>query len=110
MCSATGRTGRVKINNAQSTTCRNQFLVHELQEIGAKALIFFGANAQEFAMGKTTLLWAVRKWKLHDREYFVLRVPHTSPTPFNTHGGRGANYITPIKELFRQAGININVG
>lgn len=110
MCCMTGKSGRIKINNKQAATCREQFLVRELLDIDARALVFFGKNAQRFALGETTPLWSVSIKKLKERDYFVLRVPHTSPISFNTHGGKGINYIAPFMDFFRQANIQSYAG
>lgn len=110
MCCVTGKTGRVKINDKQAATCRETFLFQELAAVEARGLIFFGANAQEFVLGESTPLWSVNKKQLNGREYWVLRVPHTSPTAFNTHGGKGENYLAPFEELQRKANIQNNAG
>lgn len=110
MCSTTGKTGRVNVNDRQAKVCRERFLVKELQAVKARALIFFGENAQRYALGKTTPLWSIHKEQLNDSSYWVMRVPHTSPTPFNTHGGRGQNYIVPFNELCQRASISVKTG
>ncbi len=107
MCSLTGKSGRVKINKDQAVKCIDQFLIHEILKVGARALVFFGENAQKFALGETTPLWAIRKRNIKQCEYLIMRVPHTSPTPFNTHGGKGHRYKDPFRELLCQAGIFI---
>lgn len=102
MCFATGTTGRVKINARQVAVCRETFLFNELAAVNARGLVFFGANAQEFVLGESTPLWLVVKKRLNSRDYWVLRVPHTSPTSFNTHGGKGAHYLAPFQDLQRK--------
>lgn len=103
LCSETGRTGRVRINARQAEECVGTFLLDELQIVKPRALVFFGANAQRYVLGKTTPLWEIHQEQLSGHPYLVMRVPHTSPTPFNTHGGGGNKYIEPFKELNRRA-------
>lgn len=107
MCAATGRTGRVKVHDKQADRCRRRFLERELVEVGARALIFFGVNAQQYTIGRCSSLWSIERQCIGSQDYWMIRVPHTSPTPFNTHGAKGDNYVAPFKELCRQAGIEI---
>ena len=105
MCCATGKTGRVQVEYQQAEACRERFLVHELLAVKAQALVFFGKNAQKYVLGQITPLWSIDKKQLIDNSYWVMRVPHTSPTSFNTYGGKGQNYIVPFKKLCQRAGI-----
>lgn len=106
-CSDTGKTGRVRINDKQTALCRDRFIMKELQAVNARALIFFGINAQKYTLGWTTHLWEIHEVQLNCVSCWVMRVPHTAPTPFNTHGGRGQNYIAPFNELCRRANIRV---
>jgi len=107
VCAVTGRTGRVKVNDEQADRCRGLFLEHELVEVGARAVMFFGVNAQQYTIGRSTPLWSIERQCIGSQDYWSMRVPHTSPTPFNTHGARGRNYNAPFWKLCRQAGIEI---
>lgn len=62
--------------------------------------MFFGENAQRYAMDKITMLWNVQEETLAGRHYFVMRVPHTSPQSFNTHGRKGLKYIEAFDQLY----------
>ena len=102
ICCTTGTTGRVKINARQAAVCRKTFLFNELTAVNARGLVFFGANAQEFVLGESTPLWSIVRKQLNSLDYWVLRVPHTSPTSFNTHGGKGRHYLAPFQDLQRK--------
>jgi len=106
-CDATGKTGRVNVNNLQAAKCRERFLVKELVAVNASVLVFFGKNAQRYALGRTTPLWRIHREQLNGSSFWVMRVPHTSPPSFNTYGGRGRNYIAPFNVLCRRASISI---
>ena len=104
-CAETGKTGRVAINDRQVKTCVDRFLLKELAILRPKALVFFGTKPQRYVCGHTTEPWACTEAKVGDRSYWMMRVPHTSPTSYNTHGGVGAAYIEPFKNLKARAGI-----
>ena len=105
VCSMTGKTGRVIVNDQQVFVCRERFLVKELQAVKARALVFFGVNAQRYSLGFITPLWEISNKLINGTNYWVMRVPHTSPSSFNTYGGKGQNYIAPFNELCRRANI-----
>ena len=104
-CAETGKTGRVAINARQVKTCVDRFLLKELTILRPKALVFFGTAPQTYVCGYTTAMWMCTEAVLGDRPYWMMRVPHTSPQPFNTHGKRGRAYIEPFKTLKVRAGI-----
>lgn len=104
-CAKTGKTGRVAINARQVKTCVDRFLLKELSILRPKAVVFFGKASQEYVCGYTTAMWVCNEAVLGGRPYWVMRVPHTSPQPFNTHGKRGRAYIEPFKTLKVRAGI-----
>lgn len=95
----TGQSGRIVVSLAQANTCVKTFLVRELDILGTRGIVFFGTNAQSYVLGQTTALWKVCARQINGRDYVVLRVPHTSPTAFNTHGHSGAAYVAPFEEL-----------
>ena len=98
-CAVTGRSGRVAIGETQATTCRSRFLLRELAIIKPVALVFFGEFPQRYVLGKSTPLWKLSQVSLAGVTYWVMRVPHTSPTAFNTHGGQGEKYKLPFQDL-----------
>jgi hypothetical protein len=104
-CAETGKTGRIAINDRQVKTCVDRFLLKELAILRPKALVFFGTAPQESVCGYTTETWACTEAKVGDRSYWMMRVPHPSPTSYNTHGGVGAAYVEPFKNLRARAGI-----
>ena len=104
-CAETGKTGRVAINDRQVKTCVDRFLLKELAILRPKALVFFGTAPQKHVCRYTTETWACTEAKVGDRSYWMMRVPHPSPTSYNTHGGVGAAYIDPFKNLKARAGI-----
>jgi len=99
----TGKTGRISIPGWQVGNCVQKFLQRELALVAPWAVVFFGKNAQQYAMGTVTGLWEIRKSRVGERFYSTMRVPHTSPQAFNTHGRGGNAYVEPFKELLRRA-------
>jgi hypothetical protein len=104
-CAVTGKTGRVEINERQVKACVDRFLLKELSILRPKALVFFGKAPQKYVCGYTTDPWMCTEAVVGDRSYWMMRVPHPSPTSYNTHGGLGAAYIEPFKTLKVRAGI-----
>ncbi|WP_369952024.1 uracil-DNA glycosylase family protein [Ralstonia syzygii] len=95
----TGKSGRVVVPAEQASTCIKTFLLREFDILGTRGIVFFGANAQRYVLGNETPLWTVSVQPVGGRDYVVLRVPHTSPTAFNTHGRRGEAYVGPFREF-----------
>ncbi len=95
----TGKTGRIVLPANQVETCTENFLANELRIVNPKALVFFGINAQRYVLNEQTPLWDLATRPFGGREYVFMRVPHTSPESFNTHGDMGRTYIEPFKRL-----------
>ncbi len=104
-CAMSGRTGRVAINDRQVRTCTTTFFLQELAIIRPKAVVFFGEAPQRYVLGRVTAPWEPQNLAIGGRMYWVMRVPHTSPQSFNTHGGAGANYVAPFQKLVQRAGL-----
>ena len=102
-CAVTGKTGRVVIGEIQVRNCMSKFLLRELVVIKPVALVFFGEAPQQNVLGYTTPVWAAQPASIADATYWVMRVPHTSPQSFNTHGGKGDKYIAPFRNLMEWA-------
>lgn len=109
VCSDTGQTGRIDINEKQARACRELFLVNELIAVKARSIIFFGNNSQRYTLNGTTPLWSISDAYIKNTKYSIMRVPHTSPTSFNTHGRNGQEYIKAFNELCKYANINIKL-
>ena len=97
--SETGATGRITLPSRQVRTCTNHFLANELEIVKSKAIVFFGTNAQRYVLDEVTPVWQCFTRQFAERDYIVMRVPHTSPQAFNTYGHRGQAYIEPFKKL-----------
>jgi hypothetical protein len=104
-CAVTGETGPVAINAEQATKCGDLYLIRELAILQPKALVFFGKAPQEYACGYATPTWECTQAAIGGRSYWMMRVPHPSPTSYNTHGGGGASYVEPFNRLKALAGI-----
>jgi len=104
-CALTGQAGRVTINPEQSENCVDRYLARELAILRPQALVFFGKAPQEYALGYATPTWQAIQATISGATYWMMRVPHTSPTSYNTHGRVGAGYVEPFKQLKTLAGI-----
>jgi hypothetical protein len=98
-CAVTGATGRVAIGKKQTEICVSRFLLRELTIIKPSALVFFGEAPQLNVLGYATPIWDTVSAVIGEHTYLVMRVPHTSPTAFNTHGGKSEKYREPFRKL-----------
>jgi hypothetical protein len=101
----TGRTGRVTIGRRQSERCVERFFIQELALIKPVALVFFGEKPQSYVLGRVTPAGEIHRATVGGIAYWVLRVPHTAATSFNTHGQRGHYYKGPFQLLLKSAGL-----
>jgi hypothetical protein len=101
----TGEAGGIEVGGQQARTCISTFLHRELAIIQPKALVFFGEPPYRYVVGNRIDPWEVRSTPIDGRTYWVMRVPHTTATPFNSHGGKGAKYIEPFRRLLTCAGL-----
>lgn len=97
--SETGLSGRVVVGRDQADACIKNFLLRELEACNTKGVIFFGVNAAKYVLGIETKAWVLERRLIGSRQYWVMRVPHTSPESYNTHGKNGQAYIEPFKRL-----------
>ena len=107
-CAVTGQTGRVAIGETQARKCVSRFLSQELAIIRPSALIFFGEAPERNVLGYSTPLWVAHQASVAGESYWVMRVPHTSPTSFNTHGGRGEHYREPFQKLLSASHLRLD--
>ena len=98
-----GLTGRIAVPAWQARTCVGTFLTRELEAVRSRAIVFFGRNAQTYVLDEVTPLWEICARTVGERLYSVMRVSHTSPEAFNTHGKKGAAYVEPFKKLLAAA-------
>jgi hypothetical protein len=101
----TGKPGGIEVGGDQARTCISAFLHQELAIIQPKALVFFGKLPYQYVVGDKIEPWEVRSIPIAGRTYWVMRVPHTTATPFNSYGGKGKNYIEPFRQLLTSAGL-----
>lgn len=94
-----GQTGRITISNWQAKNCIENYLLRELEITKPRGLVFFGKNAQHYVLNEFTPSWEVHSREVGGRTYKIMRVPHTSPEAFNTHGKKGQSYFQPFKQL-----------
>ena len=99
-CAATGQTGQIKIGSHQVQACLNRFFYEELSILQPRVILFFGKNPDDYVTGRSGKLWAFRQEVINGKTYDVVRVPHTTSRPFNTHGKGGQAYQVKLKNLF----------
>lgn len=99
-CAVSGATGQVEIGLAQAEQCKRNFFFKELELLKPKALVMFGANPDKFITGRVGKIWVVRDEMVNGQIYKVVRVPHTTATPFNTHGKRGQAYKEKLPDFW----------
>ncbi len=102
-CAATGQTGQIEIRHEQASRCQQQFFFKELEILQPKVLVLFGANTDKFVTGKAGPTWKLRREVINGKTYAVVRVPHTTATPFNTHGKKGQAYKDKLADLWEEA-------
>jgi len=101
-CAASGKTGQIEIGREQVSRCHQQYFFKELDILHPKVLVLFGANTDKFITGKAGPSWKLRQEVVNGRTYTVVRVPHTTATPFNTHGKKGLAYKEKLADLWEE--------
>lgn len=102
-CATTGQTGQIEIGHEQALCCQQRYFFKELEILQPTVLVIFGANADKFVTGKAGPTWKMRHAVIDGKSYSVVRVPHTTATPFNTHGKKGQAYKERLAHLWEEA-------
>jgi len=101
----TGEPGGISVGSQQARICVQTFLHRELAIIQPKVLVFFGELPYQYVIGQRIGLWEAKAVAIDRRAYWVMRVPHTTATPFNTFGRKGQAYIEPFRRILTCAGL-----